>query len=143
MNNVSYLIKGASIFLLVISMILTSIVVVAETTKPEETIIQNQEITDKNAYLTKTTDQPRFEKMYILRGWAIGNASSGKKIGFRGTIAKIEFDSLKISKFMFPPPRWEFSDYYNVTAIVFNVRQTIPEGPFVFENEWVIAIVFE
>ena len=108
------------------------------------TIPRNKElINNKNYDLIKTSGQPRGKYISILRGWATGNATSGKSIGFRGTIAKINFVYLKMEWYQIFPPRWQMISFNNVTAIFFNVNQTIPIGPFEFENDWVIAIVFQ
>ena len=143
MNNKKCLLKVISIILLTIFLISTSVVVIAdkEKTIKEVTITRNKEFTnDKNDDLTKNSDQTRGIFVPILRGWATGNASSGKPIGFRGKIAKIKFDYLKIERFVFF--RWEKADFWNATAIFFNVNQPIPKGSFDFKKHWVVAIVF-
>ena len=98
MTNVRFLIKGARIFLLTILLILTSFVVIADKkTKTELIITEYKEITNnKNDRLTKASNQILGKHIKILRGWAEGNATSGKVIGFRGKIAKINFNYFKI-----------------------------------------------
>jgi hypothetical protein len=113
-------------------------------TRLEVKIPRNKEFTNnKNDKSTKTLDQFREKIVYVLRGLAAGNASGGKLIGFRDKIAIINFDYLEIAKFKFFPPRWEYSDFWDVKAIFFNVNQTITNNSFYFEEDWVIAIVFQ
>ena len=145
MNNVRLFLRKASIFLLIILLILTSVDVIAdiETTKPEVAIPKNEPITNnKNDDSIKNSNY-LLRHIKVLSGWAEGNATSGKIIGSRGKIVKINFDDLKIDGFHFIPPRWEMSDFKNVTAIFLNVNQNITKDPFYFERDWVIAIVFK
>lgn len=78
---------------------------------------------------------------YLKRCYAEGNALSART--FNGTkIGIIKFESVRFSKFKLIPPRWEFSDFQNASALVFGIDQEIPEGPFYFERDWVRALVF-
>jgi len=143
MNNVRLFLKEASIFLLIILLILTSIDVIAdiETTKPEVAIPKNELITNnKNDDSIKNSNY-LLRHIKVLRGWAEGNANRGKLIGFRDKIAKINFNYLKIESIRFFPIRLEMSDFWNAIAIIFNFNQTIPQGPFEMERDWVVAIV--
>lgn len=130
MNNHEYVLKIVSIFLIIILLISTSVVVIAE-----------KEITNKK--IDKNLDQLLLKHIKILRGWATGYAISGKTIGFRGTIAKINFEYLKMEWYQIIPPRWQMTSFYNVTAVFFNVNQTIPQGPFEYGSDWVLAIIFQ
>jgi hypothetical protein len=153
-KKVRYFLKGASILLLTIALILTSVVVTAdkETMQPISKISYNggngQDIVwDNNIYglpqAQNSINTSRGKFISVLRGWAVGNASSGKLIDSRGRMAKINFDFLKISRLRFFPIRMEMSSFWNVTAIFFGFDQAIPEGPFNFERDWVVAIVFK
>ena len=104
--------------------------------------VKAQEIKNNN-FIDEKSDLITLKFIKILWGWATGNATSGMSFGFRKTIAKINFVNLDMVRFAIFPPRWEYSDFYNVTAIFFNVNQTIPQGSFTFELDWVIAIIFE
>ncbi|MDH7507660.1 MAG: hypothetical protein QHH15_07770 [Candidatus Thermoplasmatota archaeon] len=130
MDNYKNIIKTGSILLLTIILILTSFNINAEETK-------------NNNYSNDNPDQIGLRHIKILRGWASGNATSGKLIGLRGKIAKINFEYLRIAKYALIPPRWEYSDFWDVTAIFLKVDQTIPQGHFEFEPDWVLAIIFE
>jgi hypothetical protein len=144
MNNVRLFLRKASIFLLIILLILTSVDVIAdiETTKPEVEIPKNEQITNnKNDDSIKNSNY-LLRHIKVLRGWAEGNATSGKLIGFRAKIVKINFNYLKIESIRFFPIRWEMSDFWNATAIIFNFNQTIPQGPFEMERDWIVAIIF-
>jgi hypothetical protein len=144
MNNVRLFLRKASIFLLIILLILTSVDVIAdiETTKPEVATLKNEQITNnKNDDSIKNSNY-LLRHIKVLRGWAEGKATSGKLIGFRAKIVKINFNYLKIESIRFFPIRWEMSDFWNATAIIFNFNQTIPQGPFEMERDWIVAIIF-
>jgi hypothetical protein len=154
MKKVRYILKGAGILLLTIALVLTSVVVTAdkEHIQPLSKTSYNggngQDIVwDNNIYglpqAQNAINTSRGRFISVLRGWAVGNASSGKLIGSHGRIAKINFDFVRITRLRFFPIRWEMSNFWNVTAIFFGLDQTIPEGPFDFERDWVVAIVFK
>jgi hypothetical protein len=79
---------------------------------------------------------------YLKRCYAEGTALSGRTFNATPRIGIIKFESVRFSKLKLIPPRWEFSDYEDATAIVFMIDQEIPEGPFEFERDWVRALVF-
>ncbi len=144
MNNIRFFKKSASIFLLTILLILTSVDVIAdiESTTPEVTIPGNEQIINiKNDDSIKNSVQSLRKHINFLIGWAEGNASSGKLIGFRDKIVKIKFNYFKIEGIRFFPIRWQMADFWNATAIIFNFNQTIPQGPFEMERDWVVAVV--
>jgi len=133
MINIKYILKGVNIFLITILLISTSVIVIA-----------NKEIINyKNEDLSKTSGEVLGKFVSFLRGFAVGNATSAKLIGSSGNIAKINFVYLSITRLKFFPPRWETANFFNTTAIIFNINQTIPHGPFDFQEEWVVAIIFK
>ena len=109
----------------------------------KETVYGNKIDTDVSCQKQNTQDFPRGLFFEVLKGVAEGKAISGKVLGFRGKIVKINFEYLKIEVRRLFPLRWEMSNFYNTTAFMFNVNQTIPQGAFDFESEWVVAIVFK
>lgn len=156
MKKVRYILKGASILQLTIALILTSVVVTAEkeTIQPISKICYNagngQDVVGDNNMNTYGLPQaqnaintPKGRFISVLRGWAVGNASNGELIGSHGRMAKIDFDFLRITRLKFFPIRWQMADFYNATAIIFGLDQTIPGGSFDFERDWVVAIVFK
>ena len=145
MRNTKYLLKEASFLFIVLLMISTSVSVIAENQAAKSELISlksnkilNKEFVDS----TEISNQPQGKFISVIRGWAVGNASSGKTIGTRGKIAIIKFDHVIFTQLKFLPLRWEMADFYDVTAIVFRLDQTIPEGPFEFKRERVVAIIF-
>jgi len=107
-------------------------------------IPRDKDITNnKNDDLSKTSGEPLGKFVSVLRGWAVGNATSGKVIGISGNIAKINFEFLSITKLKFFPPRWETANFWNTSAIIFNLNQTIPQEPFDLEEDWVVAVIFK
>jgi len=133
MNNIKYGLRVASTILLITLLISTSVSAIAE-----------RDLTKyQNNNLSKISDQSRGKFVSVIRGWAVGNATSGKVIGFSGNIAKINFEYLSITKLKFFPPRWETANFWNTSAIIFNLNQTIPQGPFDLEEDWVVAVIFK
>lgn len=128
-----YLLRGLGIFFMIILLVSTSIFVVAE----------KEIIKDTDNDITNPPAEPLGKIFSIMRGWAIGNATSGKLIGRHHRIAKINFEYLSITKLKFFPPRWETANFFNNTAYLFNLNQTIPQGPFELQKDWVIAFIIK
>ena len=99
--------------------------------------------TNINDGSSESSGEPLGKFFSVLRGWAIGFATSGKLIGRSGNIAKINFEYLSITKLKFLPPRWETANFFNISAIIFNLNQTIPHGPFDLEEDWVVAVIIK
>jgi len=154
MKKVKFFNKGVIILLLTITLILTSFNVIANTRTTQSLsktlILEDQDnVCDSNInnyeFPQKQSDLgfPKGLFTEVLIGRAEGEAISGKLIGFRGKIVKINFEYLRIEVRRLFPFRWEMSDFRYTTAFMFNVNQTIPQGPFHFESEWIVAIVFK
>jgi len=121
--------KIGAVFLIITIMIICCVL----PSLTSEEISKNEKDNPSNLSLPKIA--------YLKRCYAEGNASSGRT--FNATkIGIIKFESVRFSKLKLIPPRWEFSDYHDATAIVFGIDQEIPEGPFEFERDWVRALVF-
>ena len=131
--KIRYGLRTACIFLMIILLASTSFLAVA-----------NQEnAKDKSSDMNDIQKEPLGKLFSVMRGWAVGNATSGKLVGLHHRIAKINFEFLAITKLKFFPPRWETANFYNNTAYLFNLNQTIPQGPFELQKDWVIAVVIK
>ena len=73
-----------------------------------------------------------------------GNASSGRQFGPFGNFGIVEFNHAQIVIIRFIPIRLVVNTVKNATAIMYGIKQDIPNGSFDFDEEWIfLALVFE
>ena len=93
--------------------------------------------------INDSTKPSRLLPRFFFRVLTHGNASSGRQLGVFGNIGIIKFNTVQFVLIRFFPIRLNITNLKNVTAFIYGINQTIPNGSFDFEEEWILfAFVF-
>ena len=85
----------------------------------------------------------RIPKFYF-RVLVHGNASSGRQFGPFGNFGIVNFNHAQFVIIRFIPIKLVINNVKNATAILYGIKQDLPNGSFDFDEEWILlALVFE
>ena len=78
---------------------------------------------------------------FYFRVLVHGNVSSGKQFGLFNQTAILKFNHAQFIIIRFFPIRLDVDTRNNVTAILYGVRQKIPEGSFDFREQMILFAI--
>ncbi len=101
-------------------------------------------IIDKTEENIVSSDSILKIKGIILRSYVIGDATSGKKIGF---FALVDFTNVEFKTIRLFPPGVGYVSYENVSVLIIGLKSEIPDGAFhldtISEKNKVSSIIFK